>query len=157
MDQAHTLLKGVPGLQRPCDFDLLMFLAKHPRTLMTSEQLARLLGYQLKEIAQSLDVLINARLLTRAQNLPRLARMYVFKTDGTNGGWLTTFVEFASTREGRLALRRALTQSPAERTDGLATQAGDDATATAGGRPAARRKRETNQEPRSDGPRRRKR
>jgi len=104
----------------------LAFFAKHPRTLMSSEQLARLVGYQLKEIARSLDVLLAAGFLTRTQNPARLAGMYVFATGGTNGGSLPAVVELASTREGRLALRRALTHSPAGRTDGLAAQAGDD-------------------------------
>lgn len=158
MDQVRTLLNRIPALRRPCDLDLLVFFARHPRTLMTSEQLARLLGYKLNEIARSLDVLLKAGLLTRTQKPARLARMYVFATGGTNGGWLPTFVEFASTRDGRLALRRELIYSSAERTDGRATQARDDATAQAGARPLlARRKPETNQETRSDEPRRRKR
>src|SRR5665213_936108 len=125
-DPARTLLKRLPAFQRPCDLDLLAFFAKHPRTLMSSEQLARLVGYQLKEIARSLDVLLAAGFLTRTQNPARLAGMYVFATGGTNGGSLPAVVELASTREGRLALRRALTHSPAGRTDGLAAQAGDD-------------------------------
>lgn len=157
MDHARTLLNGIPALQRPCDLDLLVFFARHPRTLMTSEQLARLLGYQLNDVAQSLDVLLGAGFLTLTQNPSRPVRMYVFPADGTHGGWLPAFVEFASTRAGRLALRRALTHSPAGRTDGLATQAGDDATAPTGARPfLVRREPAPTQEPRSDEPRRRK-
>ena len=125
-DPARALLKRLPALQRPCDLDLLVFFAKHPRTLMSSEELARLLGYQLEEIARSLDVLLAAGFLTRTPTVARLARMYVFTTGGTDGGSLPAVVELASTRDGRLALRRALTHSPAGRTDGLATQAGDD-------------------------------
>ena len=93
------------------------------RTLMSSEQLARLLGYPIKEIARSLDALIAAGLLTRTQNPVRPARMYVFMADCANGGSLSAVVERASTREGRLALRGALAGSPAGRTDGLAAQA----------------------------------
>ncbi len=125
-DLARALLERLPAIQRPCDLDLLVFFAQHPRTLMSSEQLARLLGYSLKEIARSLDALIAARVLTRTQNPKRPARMYVFTTGGANGGSLSTVVEVASTREGRLALRRALTLSPAGRTDGPASQAEDD-------------------------------
>jgi hypothetical protein len=132
-DLARTLLKCLPALQRPCDLDLLVFSAKHPRTLMSNEQLAQLLGYQLNEIARSLDALLAADFLRRTQNPARLARMYVFAAGGTNGGSLQAVVEFASTREGRLALRRALTHSPAGGRDGLATQAEDVATAPAGG------------------------
>ena len=123
---ARTLLERLPALQRPCDLDLLVFFAQHQRTLMSSEQLARLLGYPITEIARSLDALIAAGLLTRTQNPVRLARMYVFTTDGANNGSLSAVVECASTRKGRLALRRALRPSPAGRMDGLASQAEDD-------------------------------
>ena len=125
-DRARTLLERLPALQRPCDLDLLVFFAQHMRTLMSSEQLARLLGYPITEIARSLDALIAAGLLTRTQNPVRPARMYVFSTGGANGGSLSAVVECASTREGRLALRTALTRSPAGRTGGLASQAEGD-------------------------------
>ena len=125
-DHARMVLKRLPALQRPCDLDLLVFFAQHSRTLMSSEQLAQLLGYKLNEIARSLDALIAAGFLTRTQSPARPARMYVFATGGTNGGSLSAIVEFASTREGRLALRGALTGSPAGRTDGLAAQAEGD-------------------------------
>ena len=125
-DPAGRLLERLPALQRPCDLDLLMFFAQHGRTLMSSEQLARLLGYPLNEIARSLDALIAAGLLTRTQNPVRPARMYVFTPGGANGGSLSAVVARASTREGRLALRRALTGSPAGRTDGPASQSEDD-------------------------------
>ena len=120
IDQARTLLTRIPALERPCDLDLFVFFAKHPRTLMASDQLARLLGYQLNEIARSLDVLLAAGLLTRTQNLTRPVRMYVFATGGTNGGSVPAVVELASTREGRLALRRVLTHSRVRATGDLA-------------------------------------
>lgn len=125
-DPARTLLERLPALRRPCDLDLLVFFAQHPRTLMSSEQLARLLGYPLKEIARSLDALIAADFLRRTQTPRHPARMYVFTTGGANGGSLSAVVELASTREGRLALRRALTLSSEGRTDGLASRAEDD-------------------------------
>ena len=118
MDDARTLLTPLPALQCPCDLDLLVFFAKHHRTLLTSEHLARLLGYPLKEIAQSLDVLLGAGFLTRTQNPTHPSRMYVFAPDSTHVGALSALVARASTREGRLALRRAVTHSTAGRTDG---------------------------------------
>ena len=118
MDDPRTLLTRIPAIQGPCDLDLLVFFAKHQRTLLTSEHLARLLGYPLKEIAQSLDVLLGAGFLTRTQSPTRPSRMYLFTTDSTNGGALSAVVALASTREGRLALRRAVTHSTAGRTDG---------------------------------------
>ena len=110
-DQARTLLSRIPAaIQHSCDLDLLVFFAKHPRTLMPSEDIARLLGYELKDVAKSLEVLLEAGLLTRTQNTTRARRLYVFETGGTNSAWLPAFVEFACTRQGRMDLRRALTQ-----------------------------------------------
>ena len=117
MDDARTLLSRIPALQGSCDLDLLAFFAKHQRTLLTSEHLARLLGYPLKEIAQSLDVLLGAGFLTLTQNLTHPSRMYVFTPDSTHTGALSAVVALASTREGRLALRRAVTHSTAGFTD----------------------------------------
>lgn len=120
-EHARALLMRLPALQHPCDLDLLVFFAKHRRALMSSEQLAQLLGYPLNEIARSLDALLAAGFLTRTQHPARLARLYVFVAGGTNGGSLQAVVAFASTRTGRLALRRALPNSQAGGPDGLAT------------------------------------
>lgn len=119
MDDARTLLARIPAIHGPCDLDLLVFFAKHQRTLLTSEHLARLLGYPLKEIAQSLGVLLGAGFLTRTQNPIHPSRMYVFTPDSTHVGAL---VALASTREGRLALKRAVTHLTAGRTDGDASR-----------------------------------
>ena len=125
-DDVKKGLEGSP-VQNPCDLDLLLFFARHPRTLMASEHLARLLGYQLREIAQSLEVLLAARFLTRTQHSTRSARLYVFAPGGMNGGWLPTLVERGSTREGRLELRRALTGAATRAAVGSRTSDGDDA------------------------------
>ncbi len=125
-DPPRTLLERLPVLKRPCDLDLLLFFAQHRRTLISSEQLARLLGYPIKEIARSRDALIAAGFLTETQNPVSPARMSVFTPGGANSGSLSAVVEWASTREGHLALRAALKRSPAGRTDGLASSSEDD-------------------------------
>lgn len=112
---ARRLLARIGALRRPCDLDLLVFFARHPRTLLTSEQIAKWLGYELKQIAEALDLLISAGLLTRVQNPTHAARMYVFAAEDTPGGWLPALLAMASTRQGRLKLLEALTpQGPAE-------------------------------------------
>ena len=112
-DHARTLLSRIPAtIQHSCDLDLLVFFAKHPRTLMPSEDIARMVGYELKDVAKSLEVLLKAGLLTRTQNPTSARRLYVFATGGPNSAWLPAFVEFASTREGRMDLSRVLTQEP---------------------------------------------
>jgi hypothetical protein len=134
MDRARILLEAIPALQRHCDLDLVVFFARHPHTLTDSKLFALLLGYPLNEIAQSLDTLLAAGLLTQAQHPTCQARMYVFAAVDTNEA-LRAIVELAATREGRSALRRALALSPAGRRDTLAPQAADDAAALAGTRP----------------------
>ena len=110
-DDARRLLDRVGVLKHACDLDLLIFFARHPRSLLTSESLAGFLGYDLKEIADSLDTLLAAGLLTRAQTSAHAARLYVFAIDDpddSSGEWLASLVAVASTRQGRLALRQAL-------------------------------------------------
>jgi DNA-binding MarR family transcriptional regulator len=115
MDPTRALLNRIPGLRHTCDLDLLMFFARHPRALIASERLAELIGYQLSDIARSLDLLLDEGLLRRIQNPTRAARLYVLATDGAHHAWLAAFVELGSTRQGRLALRRALIQCPHDR------------------------------------------
>ena len=125
MDHTRRLLDRIGVLRHPCDLDLLVFFVRHPRTLMASEQLAAFLGYDLKQISDSLDILLETGLLTRTSDPTLAARMYVFAIGGTNGGGLPELLELASTREGRLILRREMkrraleaTTGPAARTDG---------------------------------------
>jgi hypothetical protein len=105
---ARRLLDGIGVLRHRSDLDLLVFFARHPRSLLASESLAAFLGYDLKEIAESLDVLLSAGLIARRQTPAHAARMYVFAADGPGGGWLPELLRLARTREGRLALREAL-------------------------------------------------
>jgi hypothetical protein len=109
-EQARRLVERIGILRNACDLDLLLFFVRHPRALLTSEQIAAFIGYDVKRIGDSLDRLLDAKLLTRSQNPAHAARMYVFTVSGPNGGWLPSLVELVSTREGRLAMREALTQ-----------------------------------------------
>jgi hypothetical protein len=54
------LLAHVPVIESACDLDLLVFLFRHPRALLTTEQLASFVGYNLKQIAKALDTFIDA-------------------------------------------------------------------------------------------------
>ena len=107
-DHARRLLDRIGFLRHPCDLDLLLFFVRHPRALVTSEQIAAFLGYDLKRLRQSLDVLLAANVLTRSQTAAHAARLYVFAADPTNDGWLPSLVESVSTRQGRLVMREAM-------------------------------------------------
>jgi hypothetical protein len=107
MDQdqdARRLLDRIEVLRHPSDLDLLLFFGRHPRSLLASEQLAAFLGYGVKAVAASLDLLQGAALITRTPNPSHAAQLYVFSADGPGGEWLPELLKLASTREGRLAI-----------------------------------------------------
>jgi DNA-binding MarR family transcriptional regulator len=133
-EHARHLLERVGVLRHPCDLDLLVFFARHPRTLMTSEQLAGLMGNELAQIADSLERLLKADVIKRTHNPTRATRMYVLAAD-TNAAWLAPLLEFASTRHGRLAMRRVLALSTGKATDGSTAPADDTAAGAHGARP----------------------
>jgi hypothetical protein len=89
------------GAEASADLDLLLFFARHPRALRTSEDLAAYVGYDLRQIARSLDILIDAKIVKRLQNPTHSARMYVLDTYGSPGGWLPALLRLASTHDGR--------------------------------------------------------
>jgi hypothetical protein len=109
---ARRLLDRIDVLRHPCDLDLLVFFAKHPHTFLPSEQFAAFLGYGLKEIAASLDLLLKAGFVTRTPNPTSAAPLYVFSMAGPSEGWLPALLQLASTREGRLAMIWELRRRP---------------------------------------------
>ena len=117
-EDARRLLDRIGVLKHACDVDLLVFFARHPRALVTSEQLAAWLGYELKRIAESLETLLDAGLLIRTQNRAHAARMYVFVAGGPGGEWVPTLLELVDTRAGRLAIREELSRRAAKHPNG---------------------------------------
>jgi DNA-binding MarR family transcriptional regulator len=93
------LLGGARIIRHPCDLDLLLFLRRHPCAILTSERLAAYVGYELNQLARSLDRLTDAGLLERSQNPAHAARLYALNTP--EAGWLAAVLDIASTREGR--------------------------------------------------------
>lgn len=115
-DEAGRLLDRIGVLRHPCDLDLLLFLVRHPRSLLTSDQLVTYLGYTVTQVGDSLDVLQGANLLARSQSLTHPARLYVLAAKGP-AAELSALINAASKRGGRLALRRALTDGSRDRAD----------------------------------------
>ena len=104
----QQLLARTAVIVGPCELDLLLFLYRHPRTLLTNEQLAAFVGYDMKQIAKSIDAFIDAGLLERAQNSLHVARMYLLVIEGEESGGLKTLLRMASTGEGRRDILRVL-------------------------------------------------
>jgi hypothetical protein len=128
-EDAQRLLDRVGVIQHPCDLDILVFFARHPRVLLASESLARFLGYDLKLIARSLDVMLDAGLLSRTQTPAHAARLYVFTPVATEfADWLASVLEVASTPGGRRILRAALHSSSHRRSGRNQRRQGDNGT-----------------------------
>ena len=108
------LLGSIGVLRHPCDLDLLVFFHRHPRSILTSERLAAYVGYDLNQLARSLDLLTDAGLLERSQNPTHAARLYVLQTPQT--GWLASVLDIASTREGREELLQTMKEAAAHET-----------------------------------------
>jgi DNA-binding MarR family transcriptional regulator len=106
------MLDRIGAIRRPCDLDLLVFFYRHPRALLTAEQLIGYLGRDREEVAKSLDGLIAAGLVTRSHNQSRTARLYVLELDALPGGLLTAFLEIAISRRGRQELMQLLEPAP---------------------------------------------
>jgi hypothetical protein len=108
-EETKRLLSRAPVIQNACDLDLIAFLHRHPRTLLTSEQLAGFVGYNLKEIAKALDAFIEAGLLARTtQQSLHAACMFVLLLDGPQGEGVKAVLELGSTRAGRQGILEAL-------------------------------------------------
>ena len=104
--ELETLLDA-GGLKHPCDLDLLLFFRRHPDSLITSEQLARFVGDDLRQIGRSLDRLVEHELVLRSQNPTHVARRYRLASV-TTGEWLQQMLDIADTTDGRRELRRLL-------------------------------------------------
>ena len=128
---------GVPaieevGLRDGCDLDLLLFFSRHPHVILSSEQLAAYVGYDLQQIARSLDLLVGAGLLRRSLNQATAGRMYVLEIDRSEH-WLEPLQRVCATPDGRNALRAELRRRRSQ----VRTANGDASNHHArGGRPA---------------------
>lgn len=108
MESLEQLL-NIARIKTPCDLDLLLFFARHPDALMRSEQLAAIVGYDLAQIAKSLDLLVKRKFLRRLQNPTHAARLYRFRADYGGPAFLE-LLKVATTVEGRRRIRHLLSE-----------------------------------------------
>lgn len=94
-----------------CDLDLLLFFARHSHSLLTTEQLASFVGYGLSAVTEALEHLQAAGLVAGFRDRAAEVDMYML-TAGDRGSSsalsLSSLLEIASTRDGRLAVIDAL-------------------------------------------------
>ena len=110
-DEIERLLARLSVVRNGCDLDLLVFLYRHPRTLLTSEQIAAFVGRDMKLVAEALDAFIAAGLVERLHNPTHAARMYLFLVYGPQRGHLKRLLELARTRQGRHEILATLDSS----------------------------------------------
>jgi hypothetical protein len=128
------LLDRIGCLRHPCDLDLLLFFNRHPQAFLKSERLAEYVGYDLPQIERSIETLMTAGLLRQSPDSTRPARLYVLtRSSSSLGGWLSSLLRIAATREGRVAVIHALKQRPSP---GLSD--GGEPEPVANGRPVPR-------------------
>lgn len=126
-DHAQRLLDRIAVLRHPCDLDLLIFLARHRRTLLANEQIADLLGYDFKQINASLELLAGAGLVTQMTNRTRDTQMCVLEAaDSASREWLPELLRVTSRREGRLAMLQALKRAEPDLLAAPATRSGSN-------------------------------
>jgi hypothetical protein len=106
-DAVALQLVEAAGLRDPCDLDLLLFFSRHPRVVLSSEQLAAYVGYELPHVARALDLMLGAGLVRRALNQGAPGRMYVFAADRAQE-WLDPLRRMCATPEGRHAVKKLL-------------------------------------------------
>jgi MarR family len=106
-DQVAVQLVEAAGLRDACDLDLLLFFSRHPRVVLTSEQLAAYVGYELQQVARALDLLLRAGLLQRRLNQGAPGRMYVLEVSRPEE-WLEPLRHVCATPDGRNALKALL-------------------------------------------------
>ena len=106
-DSLAVQLVEAAGLRDACDLDLLLFFSRHPRVVLSSEQLAAYVGYELVEVARALDLLLGAGLLKRTLNHGTPGRMYVLEVDHAEE-WLEPLRLVCATPDGRNALKALL-------------------------------------------------
>jgi hypothetical protein len=112
-DPLVVQLVEAAGLRDACDLDLLLFFSRHPRVVLSSEQLAAYVGYDLVEVARALDLLLGAGLLKRTLNHGTPGRMYVLEVDHAEE-WLEPLRGVCATPEGRNALKALLRERRAQ-------------------------------------------
>jgi hypothetical protein len=115
----RSVLERIRGIRHACDLDLLLFFYRHPRALLTSEQLVAYLGYDGERVAKSLDAMIEAGYLTRSQYPSHAARLYALELAGVPGDLLSSLLKIASTSQGRRDVIQVLESGPNHTPNGL--------------------------------------
>ena len=97
------------GLDRLCQWDVLVFLYRHPTSLVSGEHIARLLGYATAPVVDALDCLESLGLVGRSR-VNQGVRLYQFNApaEPPRGDALKRLLTLADSRPRRLLLAKRL-------------------------------------------------
>ena len=107
-DQIRAWLDTVDAIRSPCDLDLLRFFTRHSHALLTTEQVANFVGYSLSQIDEALEHFLAGGHVTRLKGRAADADLYILEAGDGTAGPMTSLLDLASTRDGRLAVIDAL-------------------------------------------------
>jgi hypothetical protein len=95
------------GIRTACEFDVLLFFSRHPRVVLSDEQLATYVGHEIHQVARALELLLSAGLLNLVRNPSASTAMYVLAVERVEQ-WLEPVRRLCATPDGRHALRTSL-------------------------------------------------
>jgi hypothetical protein len=95
------------GIREACEFDLLLFFARHPRVVLRTEQIATYVGHEVQHVARALEQMLAASLLKQGLSPGAGGTMYVLAADHLKE-WLEPVRRLCATPDGRHALRTLL-------------------------------------------------
>ncbi|HVF58631.1 MAG TPA: hypothetical protein VNJ70_02280 [Thermoanaerobaculia bacterium] len=107
-EPVQDLLRRLEVVRDVCDLDLLVFLHRHPRAMVPSDQLASFIGCDRERTARSLENLIAAGIAARRQGPASAVPMIHFVGDDRQREPLASLLALASTRNGRAQVLQAL-------------------------------------------------
>ena len=110
--QVEGWLKTV-GIESLCQWDVLVFLDRHPSILVSTEDIARFLGYATAEVIAALDSLESSGLVERSR-VSQGVRLYQLTApaDPTRRDALERLMTLADSHTVRLLLARKSSDRP---------------------------------------------
>ena len=107
--QIRECLTGM-GISSPVDWDVLVFVYRHQRSLANAEQIARMVGYPATMVRESLENLESLKLLRRSR-ASRGVSLYQFASslpDSPSHDYFRQLIASVENRAGRLEVIREL-------------------------------------------------
>jgi DNA-binding MarR family transcriptional regulator len=101
------------GISLLTDWDLLAFVYRHGASLTSTDQIARLIGYESAVVGAALDRLERDKLIERS-GPPRGVRLHRISAEAGHWRCLQQLASLTETRAGRLLLTKLLKPVPLE-------------------------------------------